>query len=280
MLKKTRRRYSGLRKKVPPNLLLKMILYEDMLRDVFVAEYHEGAFRSQEMKGQLLRIQRIGHRDIVDIEYLGHSMKFEGISFFNEGFTTLDGYLEDYVPKPGDVVVDGGAFVGFFTVLAAKLVGPTGKVLSFEPDPANYEMLLRNIKLNDLNNVIPVQAALLDRESTLLLNAGGGEDSALEVYAFSKEHLIEVQVVRLDHEVRRLGIDRVDFIKLDIEGSEGPCLLGSSEILANNEVHLAIASYHLVDGEMTCAQVEMILKGMGYQAWTAYPAHLTTYGNR
>lgn len=278
MAKRIRGYYSKLRLKAPPGLLYRTAAIEERLRDHFIDEFKEGAFRSYEMNGKVLRIQRIDHKDIIHIDFLGHEMIFEGTSFFNEGFIPIDGYLKYYIPKPGDVIVDGGAFVGFFTVLASKLVGPTGKVLSFEPDPINYEKLLRNIQLNGISNVIPVKAALLDKESTSLLNASGGEESALEKYTSRKEHLVEVKVVCLSDEIRRQGIGRVNFIKLDIEGSEGPCLLGSSEILKMNDVNLAIASYHEVDGQRSCTQVEQILRSMGYQSWTEHPPHLTTYG--
>ncbi len=272
--------YAELVPKAPPRMGSIVIALKIILRDHFVNEYKEGAIRIVAMQGENLRIQRLNHRDIVHLDFLGHELLFVGTNFFLEGFTPILGYVGHHTPKKGDIVVDGGAYVGFFTVIAAKLVGPTGRVLAFEPDPSNFEELLENIRLNGIDNVIPIKAGLLDGDSISLLKANGDMGSTLQVDSAIEGSMIEIQVVSLDNEIKRRGIDKVDFIKLDVEGSECRCLIGSSEILEKNDVKLAIASYHIVDGDRSCARVEQILRDMGYRSWTEYPSHLTTYGER
>ena len=67
---------------------------------------------------------------------------------------------EHFNPKEGDIVVDVGAHVGHYTLISSKRVGQNGKVVAIEADPDNFEMLNRNIKLNGLTNVIPLNYAV------------------------------------------------------------------------------------------------------------------------
>src|SRR5437764_1145672 len=76
----------------------------------------------------------------------------------------------------GDVFVDVGAHIGYFTILAAGLVGSTGKVLAFEPEPTNYEQLLRHIKLNDLSNVVVFNWAVGDHPGVVDLYVNRDND--------------------------------------------------------------------------------------------------------
>ena len=87
-------------------------------------------------------------------------------------------------------------------------------------------------------------------------------------------------IVALDSELIKLGIKNVDFIKMDIEGAEMETIRGCQNILLRDDVNLAIASYHLVNGKKTCFKVERLLKEMGFKTKTAFPEHLTTYATK
>jgi len=71
--------------------------------------------------------------------------------------------------KKGMVVVDLGAYIGYYTLIAAKIVGETGKVFAFEPEPHNYDLLVKNIEVNGYKNVIPVQKAVSNKTGTTYL---------------------------------------------------------------------------------------------------------------
>ena len=73
------------------------------------------------------------------------------------------------VVKKGDVVVDIGANMGYFTLLASRLVGREGKIYAFEPEPVNYGLLVKNIGINGYKNIVPVQKAVSDRTGTTRL---------------------------------------------------------------------------------------------------------------
>lgn len=99
------------------------------------------------------------------IEIQGHKMFIEpadGLEFLikphHEEFET-EIFKKEI--KKGDTVLDLGAHIGYYTLLAAKLVGEKGKVFAFEPEPTNFALLKKNIKINNHQNVIPVQKPFL-----------------------------------------------------------------------------------------------------------------------
>lgn len=71
--------------------------------------------------------------------------------------------------KPGDVFVDVGANIGYFSLLASKLVGPGGRVVAIEASPEVFDLLRRNLELNKAHNVRAVNVAISDREGSLQL---------------------------------------------------------------------------------------------------------------
>ncbi len=185
------------------------------------------------------------------------------------------GYLQHYSLKSGDIVIDAGAYEGTFTIYAAKAVGKDGLVIAFEPDSENYRRLRENIDLNELKNVIVVNKALWERKAILKFN--DKHTAGASFFFNASSHINEIEVVSLDEELGRLGIRKVDFIKMDVEGSEVKVLEGARNTLAGSNVSLAIATYHIVNEEETCEEVEVKLRGLGYDAVTAFPEHKTTY---
>lgn len=193
---------------------------------------------------------------------------------------SLRGYLAQGPLQPGQVVVDAGAFVGVFTVLAAKMVGPDGRVIAFEPDAGNFQLLRQNIAINGLTNVKAVPKGLWDRAANLRFVASGGPVSSLVECSQDSGpgRLVEVPVVRLDDEMQSLGVQAVDFVKIDVEGAELGVLAGSERILTStHRPRWAIASYHIVNGQPTAGELERILRGYGYEVTTGFPEHSTTW---
>lgn len=192
---------------------------------------------------------------------------------------SLWGYIKKHELKTGQTVIDCGPGEGDFTLYAAKAVGGSGKVIAFEPDPIIFDELKSNIELNELNNVILVKKGLWS-ENTVLKFMTARNITRSFVFNDEGGKVIEVPVVTLDSELNKLGIDKVDFIKMDAEGAELEAVNGASQFLTRNKVDLAIASYHILNGEKTCFKLEKILSEMGYKTETAYPEHLTTYASK
>jgi len=191
--------------------------------------------------------------------------------------TCVKGYLARYEIRMGDVVVDGGAYTGTFAMIAANMVGDEGKVIAFEPDTENHKRLLANIKLNGLKNVIVIPKGLWSSDTKLPFRDAHDPGSSFIFDEPGGDSIIDLPVVSLDRELERLGIEKVDFIKMDVEGAEVEAIKGAKNILAKSDAKLAIASYHIVGGRETSFELEKLLGNMGYRADTSYPEHKTTY---
>jgi len=168
------------------------------------------------------------------------------------GFESLNGdenYIKYYTPKPGDIVVDCGAHVGTTVQIFSKLVGDEGIVLAVEPDFRALGMLTHNA--GTLNNVKILPYALWNVNGVLPLKYGdptAGVGMSSIVYQYPYWH--PTRAITLDNLLKKFEIDRVDFIKMDVEGSEMQALEGMEETLKNVKA-VAIAAYHQIDNNKT-----------------------------
>lgn len=134
--------------------------------------------------------------------------------------------------KAGDVVYDVGANAGFFTVIAARLVGPSGRVVSFDPAPENVESVREQVRINGFAPYCTaVQQAVGGAEgrATFSSSAAGSPTGHLGG-AGQGERSVAVAVTTLDAAVETYG--RPTFIKLDVEGAEGEVMAGAARLLA------------------------------------------------
>lgn len=135
--------------------------------------------------------------------------------------------------RPGMTVVDVGAHVGYYTCLAARLTGPRGLVLAFEPAPRNYELLLANVWRNGFTNVVCFPWAVADAPGFAELHLGGSNtgDNRLHQSGGQRER-VQVRTVALD------GLEAlrppVDVVKLDVQGVEEAALRGMERLLAGS----------------------------------------------
>jgi FkbM family methyltransferase len=134
---------------------------------------------------------------------------------------------------PGDVCVDVGAHVGYFSLLASKLVGDTGHVYAFEPSPSNYQGLRGNLERNGVTNVTAFPFAAGERARRAALHEGPGTNSGRATLRPVRPDLTAIEEPGLPVEVRPVascipGDDqkRVRVIKVDVEGSELEALQG------------------------------------------------------
>jgi FkbM family methyltransferase len=132
-------------------------------------------------------------------------------------------------------VVDAGAHHGLYTLLASKRVGRRGRVIAFEPSPRERKRLRRHLRVNRRTNVDVQSCALGDerREADLFL-VEGREDWCNSLRApqiDARTVTVRVEVERIDDVLERLGVTRVDFIKLDVEGAELSFLQGARTTL-------------------------------------------------
>lgn len=146
--------------------------------------------------------------------------------------------------RPGMTVVDVGANIGYYLLLFQQSIGANGRVVCIEPSEENLPELRRNIGINRFSNVELHTVALGDHDGTTGLhsgiNSGVAEDGAAEY---------TVPLRRLDHLLR----ERVDFLKIDVEGYEGQVLAGAEALLAESKPLLFLELHPHIVGRFGCS---------------------------
>jgi len=155
--------------------------------------------------------------------------KFLGVKGSYEEETTR---LFNEILKEGMIILDIGANIGYYSLLASRLVGDKGKVFAFEPCPESFALLQKNIEVNGFKNIVPVAKAVSNQcgKQKLFLAKDAGQHS-LEGQANSK--FIEVDVITIDEFLK--GNIPIDLVKIDVEGLEEKVLLGMEETISNNK---------------------------------------------
>jgi len=174
--------------------------------------------------------------------------------------------------KEGDTVVDIGANIGYFTLLSAKLVGKKGRVFAFEPEPKNYNYLLKNIELNNIGNtVLATQKAVSDKTGKTKLyicehDTGHhtiNQPEGIKSYkpnTGNKESFIEIDAVTLDDFLKDKN-RLVDIVKIDAEGAEMLVLLGMDKtIRQNHNIKLFVEFFPLLIKKMGNSPEDFIKK--------------------
>lgn len=158
--------------------------------------------------------------------------------------------------RPGDVVLDLGAHIGYYTLLASRLVGPAGRVYAFEPHPRNARYLRRHVAMNRCLNVEVLERAAYDRRGTLGFDFGSGSGTG----RIREGGPMSVAAVRLDDFAAERGISpRV--LKVDVEGGERPVLAGAREILRGDRPLLFLSTH----GDEQASECRCLLAGLGYR---------------
>jgi FkbM family methyltransferase len=129
--------------------------------------------------------------------------------------------------KPGSVVVDIGANIGYYTLLAASQMGDKGKVISFEPNPANCKLLQMSLERNRFNNVVIYTYAVADIDGIVGLGMDDSNGSINRDDPASQPY--QVRAVTLDDFLK--DEPTINLIKMDVEGAEGLVLKGMRELL-------------------------------------------------
>ncbi len=157
----------------------------------------------------------------------------------------------------GDVFYDIGANVGFYSLLAARLVGEMGHVYSFEPLPQNVAFIHRHIALNHLRNITVYEFALANHQG--IAHFQRGDRDSMGKLADSGE--IEVQVSSLDYLIDKERLRAPSVLKIDVEGAEYEVLKGASQLLIRDRPLIFLAT-HGAEVEKLCRD---FLTGLNYR---------------
>lgn len=177
------------------------------------------------------------------------------------------------VLRPGSVALDVGANVGWHTLLMSRLVGSEGRVLAVEANPSVRSMLEKHLSLNNAGNVRVIPFALAAKAQTLDFvgpefdNPGAGDGHVASSEETSSGRTIKVEAVTADALVREQDLDRLDFVKIDVEGFEWPVLQGAREFLARFRpvVVFEFDANYAGRGEGSPAELAEYFNGLNYE---------------
>ncbi len=144
--------------------------------------------------------------------------------------------------EPFDIIFDGGAWQGD-TALKFSNKANDCKIYAFEPENSNFQKLVENIKIEKKINIYPVNIGIWSKEDELIFNLDDS-DSGSHSLNLNRGNKQIIQVNSLDNFFQKSELDNINFIKLDIEGSEIQALLGAKNIISKFKPKLAISIYH------------------------------------
>lgn len=179
-------------------------------------------------------------------------------------------YEKYYHVAKGDIVIDAGANEGILTLVYSKKVSASGKVFAFEPDKLNIQTFNENLILNeDTSNINLKPNGLWNKSGTIEFYEAGTVGSS--VYFQDKKSVKRtISSITIDDFVDSENINKIDFIKMDIEGAEIEALKGACNTINSLKPNFAIASYHIVENEVTYKKVEEIFNTMNYPYKTIF----------
>lgn len=160
-------------------------------------------------------------------------------NYLLEQLKNLSGY--EYIPNIGDVVIDVGAGLGEETTIFSDLVGDSGKVFAVEAHPITYEGLRYMIEKNSLSNVIAQNVAFADKNGTMEIEDSDNSLANSIVTATSLK-LFKIPSITFDEFLVQHHIDRVSFVKMNVEGAEQLIIHGMVNSL-NKIKHIAISCH-------------------------------------
>ncbi|MDQ2684637.1 MAG: FkbM family methyltransferase [Thermoproteota archaeon] len=184
--------------------------------------------------------------------------------------------LTRFDPRAGDVVLDIGANLGRYTVIAAKKVLNQGKVISIEANPTIFNLLVKNIKLNELTNAVPLNYAVFSEKTkikffvntelrnnqygTVNPNIGNFENKGLEQYVYVDTDTVD-SILSENH----INFHEVKWMKVDVEGAEFDVIKGSKELLSNaKNLQLIVEMHNLSTGKTYYDEIKNFLGLYGY----------------
>lgn len=188
------------------------------------------------------------------------------------------------VLRPGDAFVDVGTHVGYFSTLAAAVVGPGGKVVSFEPEAENFTRLLDNLRLNSFAHVEPVNMAVgeAEGEAEFFVNADNDGGHALwdvGLHAFNRlsreaPRAHRVKVTSLDAFLGARDLPPIRALKIDAEGAEQQVLRGAEALLRDRPIPFVVCEvnrFGLARMGASEAGLRAYMAGLGYETWVFLP---------
>ncbi|MEM7165307.1 MAG: FkbM family methyltransferase [Planctomycetota bacterium] len=222
--------------------------------------------------GWLHPVRRIESRGL-DLHLDARTEATNDVSLTDGEYEVEETTFMERAVKDGDVFVDLGANIGYFTCLASRWVGAQGRVLAIEPDRINFRHLRRNIRVNGGDsNTTAVRAAASVKAGTTVLHRSLVNCGDHRIYSDDASS-------RIGERVRTVAIDdlvgsgrRVDFVKMDVQGAETLVVSGMQRTLEQNAPHIALLiewwPYGLAQCGSSAAELMQLLEKHGLDLWS------------
>jgi len=197
-----------------------------------------------------------------DSGYIDKQIISRGV--FEPKMTTV---AEDLI-KSGDVVLDVGANIGYYTVIFSKLVGEFGKVFAFEPTKHFREVLKQNVESNKLKNIEIIDVGLSNKTQKLSIDIG--PSSATLHSPDGYDHIVgneDISLITLDEFIRSRKLEKIDFIKIDIDGHEPLLFKGAWETLDKYSpvIIFEVSHLHYLEAGFAAWEFYDLIRAKGYR---------------
>lgn len=168
--------------------------------------------------------------------------------------------------RPGDVAIDVGSNIGEILLGMAKSVGPLGRAIGFEANPATYERCQRNLGLNPFTWTEVRPIGLGDMEGELSFGRRDSGNSGADAFMPAGEGTLQVRVARLDRMAKDLNLPRVDLIKIDVEGFETNVVRGAENVIRLHKpaLFIEVCDDNLIAQDSSAAELVGLLEDLGY----------------
>ncbi|ABB39689.2 methyltransferase FkbM family [Oleidesulfovibrio alaskensis G20] len=168
--------------------------------------------------------------------------------------------------KEGQTVLDIGGNIGYYTVMFSKIVGRSGKVITFEPTAHYRSILEKNVQENQINNVLIRPEGLSDKAEKLTISIGSSTATLHAPEGQQIDSYEAIQLARLDDLVEQLDITKLDFIKIDVDGHEPSVLRGAQQTIKKFKplILLEVSHLHYLEGNVFAWDFYDYLSSLNY----------------
>jgi FkbM family methyltransferase len=160
--------------------------------------------------------------------------------------------------REGDIVFEVGAYIGYHSMRLSELVGNTGKIVAIEAIPSNYDIMKKNIELNNLNNIIPINIAIWKNKGNISMNVDEDQKNSIAKNIINTKNVVGMPCNTIDNIFHELNLTKVDFIRIQTNGAEIEALEGMNKVFEHKPKLLVAVPYKNKDF------IQKYLKSKGY----------------
>ena len=200
-----------------------------------------------------------------------HEYAEKMIYYYNIWEPSITCFVIDNLAE-GDTFIDIGAYIGYYTLIASRIVGPGGKVISVEPSPSIFKKLINNVTINDAQNVVAINVGVADHSHTanfFLCHKSNASRSGVNIDPNDKDFFFEAKIPLepIGNLVAMNDLRRAKIIKFDVEGAEASVIrsiLNTMPFLRDDCIILGEIRLGQRDGRQSSENVELIKRLMGH----------------